>query len=161
MAKIAFTILLTNIFLHSASFDCQKASSYVEKQICKKDKLSCLDDKLNHIYKDFRLITKEIKADQIKWLKKRNTCKDEKCIKLAYKKRIKELSVSLTNQKTFPKLYLDAMKDAQENMKIVWNPIIDDKKDIEKGLKFKDDLFRFNHITFKPALISNVAYYIF
>jgi len=127
--------------------------------ICGNEKLSQLDTKLSKTYKSFYLLTKEIKKDQRAWMKKRNTCQDTNCIKESYQARIEELSVSLANQKTFPKTYLDAMKEAQESMEIAWDPIIFSKQEfIDAGLSFKDDLFRFKNIAFKPPLILEATY---
>ena len=159
MKKYLALILLTSFSLFAASFDCTKAATKVEKMICQDTELSQLDEKLSEVYGSFYLITKEIKTDQRTWMKKRNTCQDTNCIKEAYTKRVEALTASLANQKTFPKLYLDAMKEAQGHMEIVWNPIIfSEQKRIDAGLKFKDDLFRFKNITFKSPLIENVQY---
>ncbi len=157
--KKLLLILFVNISLLAASFDCTHATTNVEKMICADKELSQFDEKLNRVYTSFYLLTKEIKTDQRAWIKKRNTCQDTNCIKEAYTKRVEELTTSLANQKTFPKLYLDAMKEAQEHMEIVWNPIIfSEQERIDAGLKFKDDLFRFKNIQFKPPLIENVQY---
>ena len=159
MKKYLALVLLTSLSLFAASFDCTKATTNVEKMICADGQLSQLDTKLSQIYSSFTLLTKEIKTDQRAWMKKRNTCKDITCVQTLYQQRIEELDTSLTNQKTFPKLYLDAMKEAQEHMEIVWNPIIfSEQKRIDAGLKFKDDLFRYKNITFKSPLIENVQY---
>jgi uncharacterized protein YecT (DUF1311 family) len=159
MRKLLLILVLTTLSLFGASFDCTKATTKVEKMICQDEELSKLDEKLSEVYTSFYLLTKEIKTDQRAWMKQRNQCQDRNCIKESYQTRIQELTTSLANQKTFPKLYLDAMKEAQENMQIVWNPIIfSEQKRIDAGLKFKDDLFRFKNITFKPPLIQNVQY---
>lgn len=159
MRKLLVVFILTTLSLFGASFDCSKAATKVEKMICQDDELSKLDEKLNEVYTSFYLLTKEIKSDQRAWVKQRNGCKDTNCIKESYQARVEELSTSLSNQKTFPKLYLDAMKEAQENMQIVWNPIIFiEQERIDAGLKFKDDLFRFKEISFKPPLVESVQY---
>jgi uncharacterized protein YecT (DUF1311 family) len=159
MRKLLLILVLLTLSLFGASFDCTKATTKVEEMICANEELSKLDEKLSEVYTSFYYLTKEIKTDQRAWMKQRNTCQNTNCIKESYQTRIQELKTSLENSKTFPKLYLDAMKEAQENMQIVWNPIIfSEQKRIDAGLKFKDDLFRFKNITFKPPLIQNVQY---
>jgi uncharacterized protein YecT (DUF1311 family) len=143
----------------SPSFDCSKATTSAERMICGNEELSQLDTKLSKIYKSFYLLTKEIKEDQRVWIKQRDKCQDSACIQKLYQQRVEELSASLSNQDTFPQTYLDAMKEAQESMEIAWDPIIFSKQEfIDAGLSFKDDLFRFKNITFKPPLIQNVQY---
>lgn len=159
MRKFILVLVLTTFSLLGASFDCSKAKSDVEKMICQDDELSKMDEKLSEVYTSFYLLTKEIKTDQRAWIKQRNQCQDTNCIKEAYATRAEELTTSLANQKTFPKLYLDAMRESQENMQIVWNPIIFiEQERIDAGLKFKDDLFRFKEISFKPPLVESVQY---
>jgi len=161
MRKLLLVLALMTLSLFGASFDCSKAKSDVEKAICQDDELSKLDEKLSEVYTSFYLLTKEIKTDQRDWIKQRNRCQDDSCIMEAYTTRLEELNTSLANQRTFPKTYLDAMKEAQVTMGIKWSfPPINEKeqKIREESMKFKDDLFRFKEITFKPPLISGVAY---
>ena len=91
--------------IHSASFDCGKATTEVEKIICGDDELSKLDESLNKAYlealKRIDLKEQTIKS-QSQWLKnERNACQDleeayethAECIREAYETRIKELSL--------------------------------------------------------------------
>jgi uncharacterized protein len=77
------------------SFDCLKASSFIEKAICNSDELSVLDNQLMEKYKI--ILTdlnnqKLIKSEQRDWLKNiRNKCKDELCLKVVYRERIKSI----------------------------------------------------------------------
>jgi len=80
--------------IHSASFDCGKATTEVEKIICGDDELSKLDESLNKAYlealKRIDLKEQTIKS-QSQWLKnERNACQD---LEEAYETRIKELSL--------------------------------------------------------------------
>ena len=102
----------TNKF--NPSFNCDKATSKVEKLICENKQLSNLDNNLSKIYNSFYYITKHIKKDQRKWIKKRDKCKNIKCIKTNYEIRIKNLNESLSNQNTFPKDYLKAIKKLEK-----------------------------------------------
>jgi uncharacterized protein YecT (DUF1311 family) len=84
--------------INAASFDCEKASSEVEKTICSDDELSKLDETLNKVYLQ-ALKRTDIKEQTIEsqkqWLKKvRDACQDADCLKEAYENRIWELSPS-------------------------------------------------------------------
>ncbi|EKD2720048.1 DUF1311 domain-containing protein [Escherichia coli] len=79
---------------YAASFDCNKASSDVEKIICSDHKLDRLDDYLSQNYKiamspDMPEGSKsKIRESQIAWLNKRNACTDAQCIEKMYSKQI-------------------------------------------------------------------------
>ncbi|WP_321532794.1 alpha-2-macroglobulin family protein [uncultured Desulfuromonas sp.] len=88
------------------SFDCSKASHYVERVICRSDELSQLDLELATLYKKVMKklpddVKKDVKQEQLEWLKKRN--KDcslpgkeaEKCLAEYYRQRNEELSAML------------------------------------------------------------------
>ncbi len=81
-----------------ASFDCEKASSNIEKLICGDQQLSALDSKLEIFYKATlaKYSTDEanmLKEDQNKWLKNaRGICDDISCLKQTYEYRIYEFS---------------------------------------------------------------------
>ena len=79
----------------SASYDCKKASTTVEKQICSDELLSKLDEDLSKIYSTLLKITyntDELRIEQIAWLKEsRNTCKGSECIRKTYSERIEFL----------------------------------------------------------------------
>jgi uncharacterized protein len=101
--KIFTLILFTLIAFESlaVSFDCNKASSPVEKTICGDNALSALDDELNTAYKSAlnSASNKQVLKDaQRKWIKEdRNRCKDVQCLTDVYKKRINELKASTPN----------------------------------------------------------------
>lgn len=81
----------------AASFDCTKASSFVEKAICTDKQLSSLDDQLAGLYKAARAANANaatVEADQKAWLSWRNQCADPACLKKAYADRIAALSGS-------------------------------------------------------------------
>ena len=98
MNKTAFTtIFVLGIFLlstqaHSASFDCNKAATWVEKTICVTPELSKLDDTMAQKYKQSLTDASDkdyknnLAIDQKLWLKfQRNTCKDIECLIHEYK----------------------------------------------------------------------------
>jgi uncharacterized protein len=92
---IVITIILTSTSaVQAVSFDCAKATTAVEKMICDDEKLSKLDDALDSVYRESITVSSDIapiKKGQMSWLKKRNACKDKKCIKKLYNKRTAEL----------------------------------------------------------------------
>lgn len=77
MNKLLLILFLTGS-LYSASFDCTKASTTIEKAICKSNTVSKIDEKLSMTFNTIRksLNTKEskkfIEAQKL-WLKKRDT----------------------------------------------------------------------------------------
>ena len=92
----AASILLFASWTHAAGFDCNKASTLVEKAICSDSELSKLDDLLMISYKEaLRNIsdTDKLKSEQRDWLSNtRNKCQDADCLKRAYNKRISDIS---------------------------------------------------------------------
>lgn len=86
-------VAVSSVANHSAaaSFDCQKAGTRIEKQICSSPELSKLDSDLAGIYKDALPKGPSVRADQLKWLRERNACQDAKCLAEKYKERIDEL----------------------------------------------------------------------
>ncbi|MHB8624486.1 MAG: lysozyme inhibitor LprI family protein [Sulfuricaulis sp.] len=79
----------------AASFDCEKAVSTIEKTICGDDELSKLDEKLYTAYKNALQNDKHansIRHSEEQWIKDRNHCTDAACMKIAYEKRITELT---------------------------------------------------------------------
>ena len=77
---------------NSASFDCNKAATWVEKTICQSPELSKLDETMAEKYKQNLSDTSDkdyknnLIVDQKLWLKfQRNTCKDSQCLIREYK----------------------------------------------------------------------------
>lgn len=95
MATLLNMCLLAST-VHSASFDCQKATLKLDKVICADDGLSKLDEEVAHAYK--RALARSqgpevTKAEQIRWLKKRGACRENiECLKSSYKVRIVEVT---------------------------------------------------------------------
>lgn len=82
------------------SFKCAEATHEAEKLICEDNELAALDVKLSSLYGKVAKNTpadqkKQLKAEQIGWVKGRNDCwkaADQRaCIKTEYVARIKEL----------------------------------------------------------------------
>lgn len=91
-----FTIFPTDI---SPSFDCSKASTVIEKAICRNAELANLDKELFKLYKEaFKAKGNNVKSDQRKWLTERDkNCEGKKnenvteILKELYNIRINEL----------------------------------------------------------------------
>ena len=95
-----FSLLILAAFVstaHAVSFDCQKAKTFTEKAICQNPELSALDDELDGLYQAAAANSKNPKAlrkQEDKWLKERDACQTEGCVKKAYQKRIIDLTPS-------------------------------------------------------------------
>ena len=94
-ALIFFSYTTANITeADAASFDCTKAGTAIEKQICADPLLSKLDDALGYNYSRMNRADigegakKELKVKQMNWLKARNKCQTKKCIEDAYINRL-------------------------------------------------------------------------
>ena len=95
-------------YVRSASFDCAKAKTEIEKQICSNTKLSELDDKLTALYNKVLAqspVPEDTKEQQREWVKgSRNVCKDAACLERAYASRISDLEKELNNLPFKPSL---------------------------------------------------------
>jgi len=110
--KIVLFLSLFSFLVYGASFDCKKATTSVEKTICKDTKLSQLDEELAKVYKKVLHLSMQntisryngssiyhfFKNKQKKWLRQRNrSCSSYKgkeqsvCLKSYYTSRIKKL----------------------------------------------------------------------
>ena len=77
------------------SFNCEKASTKIEEMICASPGLSKLDNDLGKAYSKKLKESPDIvsfKQQQRNWLKERNKCADETCLKQAYENRMEKLS---------------------------------------------------------------------
>lgn len=86
---------------HAASFDCAKATTTIEKQICADDQLSALDSRLAQSYMEAKSNSSSadlFKSEQRAWLATvRNKCADAECLKQAYTARIANLGGTVRN----------------------------------------------------------------
>lgn len=78
---------------NAASFDCNKAATWVEKTICSNADLSVLDEKMANKYKDDVASSDGnepyVKAMQKQWLQyQRNTCATAECLIREHKERL-------------------------------------------------------------------------
>lgn len=110
--KLFLFFLLTLCFqAHSASFDCAKAKSQIEKAICADSALGGLDEKLSKVYSTLRsnltdVAKNKVRAAQLSWLKSLpSSCSSEAknkdatkfiaCLSNEYKSRISYLEIFL------------------------------------------------------------------
>lgn len=93
------SICILSTHANSASFDCTKATTWVEKTICESPELSKLDEAMAKKYRidlasaadyeDSQAYKARVIDDQRKWLKfQRDTCNDKACLSREYKERI-------------------------------------------------------------------------
>lgn len=77
-----------------ASFDCNKASTMVEREICSDFALSAFDDALAYNYEQMQVknlgegALKDLRETQRAWLRLRNNCMDSTCLMRAYAWRV-------------------------------------------------------------------------
>ena len=92
--------------LDSATFDCAKATTKIEKQICADTKLSALDEKLNGVYRKMlaqSTVSQDARNQQREWIKNsRDVCNDATCLERAYVSRISDLQTQLGTQSSKP-----------------------------------------------------------
>jgi len=140
----------------AASFDCAKASTKVEKMICKDAELSKLDDELGKDYSEARTKASDpetLKKQQRAWLKMRNSCADTQCLKGKYSERIKVLQQVSTVELTEKKRHsVSSLKQRQKYPPYpeVWHRIIPIKKSLSKTYDFfqmKNGDYRIAYLT--------------
>ncbi|QEI07654.1 DUF1311 domain-containing protein [Pigmentiphaga aceris] len=96
---LAATLLLPAAFpltANAASFDCAKASTFVEHHICADPSLSALDERLSKVYRqvvDASPRPDAVRAEQRTWLREvRNGCTTPQCVSQAYSVRLDKLN---------------------------------------------------------------------
>jgi uncharacterized protein len=116
-------------YVRSASFDCAKAKTKIEKQICSNTKLSELDDKLTALYNKILAqspVPEDTKEQQREWVKgSRNVCKDAACLERAYASRISDLEKELNNLPFKPSL---------EKPLLVFSPVPAEERNAAAGV---------------------------
>lgn len=78
----------------SPSYDCRKASSHVEREICNSELLSKLDSALGNNYRGMMASNigdgakNDLRSTQRQWIAERDQCKDESCLVALYRDRV-------------------------------------------------------------------------
>lgn len=81
----------------AAGFDCNKASSRIERQICSDPLLGRLDEAMVRAYATARraaaapAVVEDLRRTQRQWLALRDRCSDTACVGAAYLRRLTEL----------------------------------------------------------------------
>lgn len=79
---------------HAASFDCRKASTWVEKAVCDDAELGALDEALANNYNGMLASNlgdggrQHLRQEQRDWLKQRNACRSSDCLRQVYRERV-------------------------------------------------------------------------
>ncbi len=141
-------MLITSMY--AASFNCKKASTFIEHTICNDTELSKLDEELASSYKKVwnSLSDKtDLKKDQFDWLKNtRDKCMSLECLKTTYTDRV----LYLTNYDS---------KDSQVNRAVDFNDILGVYTKDEASIKVNQDLsFEYisvNELTANTCSIEN------
>jgi len=115
MKRLLFLLLaLPACAASAASFDCTKATTPTEKQICSDATLSRLDEQLDDAYRSaqHRVESRTALRDaQRTWLAtRRDACKDVACLRSAYQSRIEALLDESKSNPTTETLELSANK---------------------------------------------------
>lgn len=101
--KAIFLMFFVPFHSYSASFDCSKASTEVEKTICENEWLGTLDEELSFFYSKLREASSQedslgLLREQREWLQERNKiCESEynkkSCLGDRYRKRVNSLKI--------------------------------------------------------------------
>jgi len=121
LVSISAILLAANV-CKSASFDCSKATSLVERTICADRELSNLDSKLGNLYKEKKASNPDIGSSQREWLRGiRNACSSTECLKSAYLERISEIERDVAcpiDPKKLPGTWVKLKGEAFEEMSL-------------------------------------------
>ena len=86
------------------SFNCKKARTFVEREICGNPSLAAKDKRMSRLYFEQlsyyveygdTLETNAFKAEQRSWLAQRDRCRTTQCLHIAYDSRIRQLGQPL------------------------------------------------------------------
>lgn len=96
LLPLALVIATAPVISHSTSFDCDLATSKIEKMICGDYELSALDDELHETYQTAKLVVEDMKSFKksgMEALKTREEyCQSKRCVKSWYVEREKILN---------------------------------------------------------------------
>lgn len=103
--EVAFLLALLAPAVSAAGFDCARAARPVEKLICGDAELSRQDEALAAAYKDLLAASADpagLRAAQRDWLKARDACRSDACLKSAYAERLAALQGGPSRKAGFP-----------------------------------------------------------
>jgi glucose/arabinose dehydrogenase/uncharacterized protein YecT (DUF1311 family) len=114
LAMLCVTVCLPLPTAHAASFDCAKAHTPTEKQVCADPTLSRLDEQLDDAYRSAQRRVESrtaLRDAQRTWLSaRRDACTDTACLRAAYEDRIAALLDEATANPTTETLELNATR---------------------------------------------------
>ncbi len=148
----------------SASFDCAKASTKVEKMICADSKLGKLDEELAKLYQGaLDKATEEQKklllTEQRHWLKHtRNICEDETCLKLAYWSRQAGLETFYEPKSTIYEHESNKNRAIKELLTSTNMQLDGGTQDVPFCTQLFDDLKQMKGITFIDPVVQVQSY---
>lgn len=73
------------------SFDCSRAETFTEHSVCGSSELALMDQRMAGLYRSARnvtVISGMVREEQRIWLRARELCENEVCLKVAYEERI-------------------------------------------------------------------------
>lgn len=102
LVMLAVAPFVSQFAAEAASFDCKKATGKVERRVCANPELSQLDAQLARAYDQALKNAKDptaLKTAQRQWLKDRNNCAEDACIRQTYQHRLAVFSNSDADKK--------------------------------------------------------------
>lgn len=99
---LALFLMLLTISVEAVSFDCSRAASFAEKEICRDGYLSGLDDILSKLYHEARGVAGDpiaLRDAQRAWVASRDVCSVQKCVDESMSDRITELGHFIRDEK--------------------------------------------------------------
>ncbi len=135
---VSFAILgamcaISVVQVNAASFDCEKASSKIERTICADERLSESDEKLNSVYKEVRKINPAIIEGQRDWVKRRNKASSIEELDQLHETRIQELEAML---KPIIEQDDESVFTRAEKPKIKKVSVVVENKNVVKDIKY-------------------------
>lgn len=163
--KLFTIVALASIFtldVNAASFDCNKASTVIEKAICSDTELSKIDDEMSAVYAKVYAINPDIKATQRDWLKNIKQCTGEanvvSCLKEAYRIRLSGLNQLTDKNRGWIGFEIVDLVNTSAGQGVVVGKVASNSPAELSGLKAGDVIYQINGnlITNAQANIGSV-----
>lgn len=155
---VFFYCIFSTGSVQAASFDCAKASDFIEHSICDDGELSVLDDELARLYKEAVQNTTDVnvlKQEQRDWLTTRNKCTDMDCIKTTYQQRMQILQGGQAQQESLASSQPEAETQEASTQNIAPEPITEPTQamsESQTSVKTEPQ----NNLTVSPSKSSEV-----
>lgn len=106
---IPFLLACAALPAQGASFDCAKATTWIEQVLCEDATLGQLDERMSAVYQDAQAAVRgdaaaaeRLLSEQKTWLAERDGCKLTPCLSRLYERRIAELTGSASAPRQAP-----------------------------------------------------------